>query len=171
MQAGGTTRRTEFHLRTLLCLTAVFVAAGTGSARAQELPPRPAADASDRTPSVLDGVFSAEQAARGKLTFRRVCAACHTSREFTGNFFLLTWRGRSVGDLFKTLRRTMPYDRPGSLRGAEYVEVIAYILERNGYPSGETELAAKQELLEQIHIQDPIPETGSGSASARGRNP
>lgn len=128
--------------------------------------PAPAAPTDDDTAaSVLDGVFGEEQAARGEATFRRICAACHSSREFSGSAFTFAWTGRSVGDLYENLKTTMPYDRPGSLRAAEYLDVIAYILKRNGYPAGETELAGTVEELERIRIRQP--EDRSAGSSER----
>lgn len=105
------------------------------------------------TRSVLDGVYSKPQAATGKETFLNICSACHTSGQFRGETFQRAWDGRSVDDLFQLLRTTMPQDDPGGLSSGEYVGVIAYILELNGFPAGSTQLPTDAAALRQIRVE------------------
>lgn len=56
--------------------------------------------------------------------------------------FQFEWERRTVGDLLRHVSRTMPDDDPGSLTPAQYLDVIAYILEMNDFPAGTTELTA-----------------------------
>lgn len=102
--------------------------------------------------SVGDGVFTEEQASRGEATFRRVCAACHDTGEFTGGRFRLTWVGQSAGDLFDTIATLMPEGDPGSLRPAQYAALVAYLLQLNGYPAGEAALPASLPALQALEI-------------------
>ena len=102
--------------------------------------------------SVLDGVFTPAQASRGEGTFRRVCAACHDTGEFSGGRFRLTWVGRTTGDLFDTISTLMPEGDPGSLSPAEYASVVAYLLHLNGYPAGEAPLPANLSALSGMEI-------------------
>lgn len=102
--------------------------------------------------SVAEGVFSAAQASRGEQTFRQVCAACHDTGEFSGGRFRLTWVGQTAGDLFDTIATLMPEGDPGSLRPAEYAAVVAYLLQLNGYPAGETDLSASMQELRGMEI-------------------
>ena len=44
-----------------------------------------------------------------------------------------------MAELFGRIR-TMPLGEAGSLSGPEYLELLAYILQSNGYPSGKDEL-------------------------------
>ena len=102
--------------------------------------------------SVLDGVFTEAQASRGEATFRRVCSACHDTGEFTGGRFRLTWVGQSAGDLFDTIATLMPEGDPGSLTPAQYAAVVAYLLQVNGYPAGETDLPTSLSALRGLEI-------------------
>ena len=102
--------------------------------------------------SVADGVFTAAQVARGERTFREVCAACHDTVEFSGGRFRFTWVGLTAGDLFDTISTLMPEGDPGSLSPAQYASVVAYLLDLNGYPAGETPLPASLSALQALEI-------------------
>jgi hypothetical protein len=56
-----------------------------------------------------------------------------------GESFRAIWGGRSVRELFDTAK-TMPPANPGSLTDATYTNIVAYILQVNGYAAGETPL-------------------------------
>ncbi len=90
----------------------------------------------EETISVLDSVFTAEQADRGDQIFMRVCLDCHLPEEFSDAGYLYSWEGQLVADLIGYVQTNMPEDNPGSLRYAEYLDVMAYILKLNGIPSG-----------------------------------
>ena len=102
--------------------------------------------------TVLDGVFTADQVSRGERTFREVCAACHDTVEFSGGRFRFTWVGLTAGDLFDTISTLMPEGDPGGLSPAEYASVVAYLLDLNGYPAGETPLPANLSALQALEI-------------------
>ena len=110
------------------------------------------AQSGDVAASVLDGVFTADQASRGARTFERVCKECHDTSEFSGRRFRLSWVGRTTGDLFDTIATLMPEGDPGSLSPHEYVSVVAYLLELNGYPAGESALPPDLGVLRQMAI-------------------
>ncbi len=92
------------------------------------------------------GLYTAAQASRGRDIYRAHCAVCHGSRlddgvavALVGPDFLGQWGtpARSLDDLFFILRTTMPRPAAGSLAKDEYVDVLAYILERNELSAGE----------------------------------
>jgi S-disulfanyl-L-cysteine oxidoreductase SoxD len=105
--------------------------------------------------SVLDGVFTSDQAKRGGDTFRKVCAACHTLAEHSGRKFTAKWDGTSVGELFDLISNTMPDGNPGSLTPEEYSNVIAFMLKETGYPEGKEELPADSAALMKVRIEPP----------------
>ena len=105
--------------------------------------------------SVLDGVFTARQAARGETAFRQVCSACHSITEFRGRTFSLVWGGSTVGDLFQSISTLMPKDDPGNLSPEDYSAIISYMLRENGYPAGEEDLPADASALSHIRIVAP----------------
>src|SRR5450432_1976055 len=90
--------------------------------------------ASSRT--AKEGVYTKEQAGRGQAVYREECAKCHAenltggdgSPELTGPDFLKRWDGKTVGDLFEFVRKTMPTDDPGHLSMRQYSDLAAFLL-------------------------------------------
>lgn len=117
----------------------------------------PSADAS-AAPVAL---YTEEQARRGQRAFRRVCSDCHYTSEFKGPVFTDAWARRTARDFYRELRRTMPDDNPGGLPRQTYVDVMAYILELNGYPAGSDELPPDDAILGSFRLTPPAgPEPG-----------
>ena len=112
------------------------------------------------------GVYSEAQRMRGEKVYMATCAGCHGATlagrasltngvpPLTGDDFLDEWTGRSVGELFDTIRTTMPKGRPGQLMPQEYTDVTAYILSRNAFPAGPSELVGEVAALKAIPIDD-----------------
>ncbi len=83
--------------------------------------------------------FTADQAAAGRATFEQNCAQCHgpTLRQLpsailAGPEFVAKWGERTTAELLALAGATMPPDRPGALSQAEYLGVMAYLLQSNG---------------------------------------
>jgi mono/diheme cytochrome c family protein len=110
--------------------------------------------------NVWDGVFTADQAAQGKVLFEAKCATCHgsdlTGEEMapplSGAVFLGNWSGVAVGDLFTRIHTTMPGNDPGSLNNAETAQVLSYILSFNKFPAGAAPLPTDDTALGAIAI-------------------
>ena len=108
--------------------------------------PVPAA-AQDRT--VNDGVYTDQQATRGRAAYRAQCSACHATNLFGGEMapglkgsgFIGGWSGATLWELADFTQATMPQDAPGRLSVQELNDVIAYVLQENDYPTGSEELA------------------------------
>jgi hypothetical protein len=49
----------------------------------------------------------------------------------------------------------MPYDNPASLTLDEYLDVVAFVLQRNGYPAGESALVADASVIDPVLLDDP----------------
>jgi hypothetical protein len=113
-------------------------------------------DSASTAPSIMSGVFNAEQVARGRASHRAQCSSCHGAEDYTGEAFAQAWKGQTVFDFMDLIRQTMPEDSPGKLPLAEYVDIVAYVLNLNGYPQGEAELPADEGVLKRIKI-DTIP--------------
>jgi mono/diheme cytochrome c family protein len=103
--------------------------------------------------SVLDGVFTAEQAARGRQIFQRVCTSCHTVTEHTGRKFEGKWADSTLGELFDVISTTMPEGNPGSLNPDEYASIIAFVLKETGYPEGAGELPSDGAVLMKVRVE------------------
>jgi mono/diheme cytochrome c family protein len=102
--------------------------------------------------TTLDGVYTEAQAERGAQVVEQICRECHEDEEFVGAF-IRSWAGASVAALYDDIYSLMPEDQPGSLPPQQYADVIAYILQLNGLPPGETELGIARESLERVLIE------------------
>jgi cytochrome c553 len=131
----------------LVGLACLWLTAGAGAAA---LSGRRPAQAATATSTLWSGVFSAAQAKRGLLEYARSCEHCH-GPSLTGNptdevpslvadGFMFHWKGRTVQDLYARLSKSMPSDAPGSLDAGTYLDLVAYLLEANGFPSGQQDL-------------------------------
>ena len=116
--------------------------------------------AAEASRSISDGIYSAEQVARGKKSYAKECADCHGEKlegidkapALTGETFAKNWTGKSVFKLIDQTRRTMPPDDPATYTRELCTDVAAYILSENGYPTGKTDLAPNAPDLRQILI-------------------
>lgn len=120
-----------------------------------------AATAATATRSVWEGVYSVEQAARGKQAYLSQCVICHgetllggeDTRPLVDKEFLDLWNGKTMGELVEATRKSMPKFNPGSLSRRQTTDMIAYILSENGFPAGEHELKSSLTILNQITIE------------------
>jgi hypothetical protein len=94
--------------------------------------------------SVLDGVYTDAQVTRGELAYTKTCAECHDlsfdGTPVEGEGFIDNWREFPLQTLYDFISTTMPQDSPGELSKDSYRDVLAYILRRNGYPKGQSDL-------------------------------
>lgn len=110
--------------------------------------------------TVWDGVFTAEQAAQGKVLFEAKCAMCHgvdlngaeMAPALSGAGFISNWSGVSVAELATRIHTSMPANDPGSLTNQQVALAIAYILSFNQFPAGATALPAEDVAQGQINI-------------------
>ena len=133
-----------------------LVVAWLGMGAAHPPSPAPLPGAAADTASVLDGVFTAGQAERGKDVFDVTCMRCHALADFTTGPHAPTKKWTSVGALFAAVSTRMPFDDPGSLSYPEYAAVVSYILQQNGYPAKDAELSTDTRKLLLIRIV-PLP--------------
>ena len=71
--------------------------------------------------------------------------------------FMRQWNGRTLAELFEQVRRSMPADDRGTLTPRAYTDVVAFVLESNGFPAGPSDLPEKAEELAAITIERPKP--------------
>ena len=101
-----------------------------------------------------DGWFQPAQASAGHQTFNNYCAQCH-SPELTGaagpalvgQSFLSQWSKKPLSDLYAYEHQNMPATNPGSVPADQLWKITAYILQKNGFPSGSTDVAANASRL------------------------
>ena len=109
-------------------------------------------DDPDPTSPALPAYYSADQATRGEGFFRETCLSCHASSEFRGSSFERQWRGRTVRDLYGEIAYSMPDDNPGGLPARTYTDIVAYLLELNGYPPGTAELTPDRNAMRALTL-------------------
>ena len=117
------------------------------------------------TKSVWDGVYSSEQAVRGKKLYIDSCSSCHKeglqgadlAPALKGEDFVLRWAGFSMQDMFNTISTTMPSDDPGKLSPQVNVDIVAYVLQVNKFPAGHDELKPDAPSLKGIAITPKAP--------------
>jgi mono/diheme cytochrome c family protein len=94
-------------------------------------------------------VFTAQQAAAGRIDYAKQCASCHMP-DLSGNIeipplagkaFIDTWGARTTKDFFDYLSAAMPYGAP-SLSVESYLAITAYIFQSNGAVAGSDALSA-----------------------------
>ena len=122
---------------------------------------RPSVRAQETSKSVWDGVYTQEQADRGKQLYSDACASCHgpelTGGEMApplvGGDFQSDWNGLSLGDLFERIRVSMPQNAPGSLSAQQNADVLAFMLAQNKFPVGTTEMGKDAMMLKGIKFE------------------
>jgi mono/diheme cytochrome c family protein len=89
--------------------------------------------------------FTKAQQNAGGTAFEKTCAPCHGMQleggagpPLTGrNFKILSTKvGATVSDIFTYMSMNMPMNNPASLSHEQYVDIMAFILSKNGYHAG-----------------------------------
>jgi S-disulfanyl-L-cysteine oxidoreductase SoxD len=127
---------------------------------------------------VWDGVYTKSQATRGEPLYRQYCGNCHGPElqgrpdfppppasvpggfrgwvfgtpPLKGATFISNWTDLSLADVFERNRISMPQNAPGSLSRQQNADILAYILQENGYAPGNGELGLTKEALDTIRI-------------------
>jgi len=113
--------------------------------------------------TTADGVYSAAQAARGQKIYTDSCASCHgddlsgggQTPALAGKDFNVDWIDLALSDLFDRTRGTMPADKPGTLKPEQAADVIAFLLQKAGFPTGQAELPVDAATLKGIKFVSP----------------
>ena len=110
-------------------------------------------------PPIWNGVYTSAQAGRGAMVFQNHCAECHhddlsggEGPALVGNSFMVKWEMSSVERLFHKIRDTMPEANAGNVTDAQKLDVVAFILQQNGYPAGTTELSNVKTAMAAIRM-------------------
>jgi mono/diheme cytochrome c family protein len=110
--------------------------------------------------SVWDGVYTSEQANRGKALYGKECASCHGATldgtgqapPLAGADFKSNWNGQTVDDLFEKIQTSMPADQPGRLSREQNADILAFLLSSNGFPAGQKDLPTDAAALAKIRF-------------------
>jgi len=94
--------------------------------------------------------YTSAQAQQGEVIYKRSCTACHGINlndggfgpPLVGDLFYGMWGGRIIDQLFQYIKEKMPLGAPGSLTEKETLELIAYLLKKQGIAASAQPLAA-----------------------------
>ncbi len=102
-----------------------------------------AATPSSRAGSTVAGWYSAQQAAQGAALFKAKCVVCHGANlqggagpPLAGSQFFLRYSGKPLSALWSIVHTQMPLNAPGTLSEAQSLAIVAFILQKNGFPAG-----------------------------------
>ena len=117
--------------------------------------------------TVWDGVYTAAQAARGQSVYntsgavpRSACSDCH-SEDLTGARgpalagapFMDSWSEDNLSSLFTMIKTDMPRNDRGTLSDTQYLDIVAYIFQVNGFPAGTEELPLDTDAQKSLQIE------------------
>jgi cytochrome c len=158
-------------------LVVFFVFVGSGFSRTDVGPGFSRTAAAQAPRSIKSGVYTVDQARRGRDHYRKRCVLCHLDngqgrgnepeivgqsleREgdaeapaVAGEPFLTKWNGKTAAALYDVMRTTMPVGAAGTLSAQDYAEVLAYLFELSKLPAGQQELSAAPDQLSLITIE------------------
>ena len=140
----------EGHLKFFSLLAISISIAFTIPLHAQQAPEK----------KIWDGVFTSNQATRGKSAFETNCSRCHNvaligserGPAIKGAAFLSHWEKDNLGGIFIKIRDTMPQGNSGTVTDDVKIDILSYILQQNGFPAGNDELKANLSSLEDVSL-------------------
>lgn len=97
-----------------------------------------------------DGIYSKAQADAAKPRFDKLCSQCHAftvaakkqekDLPLGDEPFLKKWEGRSLDELLTLIVTTMPNDGSAVINDEEALNLLAYVLQQNGFAPGKAPL-------------------------------
>jgi mono/diheme cytochrome c family protein len=115
--------------------------------------------------SVWDGVYTDAQAKRGEALFNQNCVSCHgpalegdgEAPPLSGGGPFWAWSGKPLTALFDEIHKEMPHNRPGTLSPEASADLLAYVLQFDKFPAGDSELPHDAAALNQIRYESKKP--------------
>jgi mono/diheme cytochrome c family protein len=135
----------------------VLLAAGllAGGASVSLIAGTPPGNTAQQTPAgkaTQTGWYTPAQANQGQELFNTYCAECHRpdltgamGPALIGKRFISKWK--TLGELYNFAHTKMPATEPGSVPDAKLVKITAFILSKNGFPSGNVPLEPGGEMM------------------------
>ena len=100
--------------------------------------------------NIWDGIYTDQQAAQGQTFYAAACTECH-GKQLEGSpdegfpalaapSFMVEWNGQTMADLVRHIHARLGAN-PGDMDRDTAVVLAAFILNRNGVPSGKAPLS------------------------------
>jgi polar amino acid transport system substrate-binding protein len=112
-----------------------------------------------RASADVPALYTSAQADEGGYIFTHRCAECHGSQleglsapPLKGPDFRRPGRLRDAQTLLTFIFLYMPRGKPASLTPEEYSDIVAFILQQNGFPAGTSELSADTPGLKDLDL-------------------
>lgn len=106
------------------------------------------------TTNIWTGIYTDAQATQGRKYYAAGCSECHGDQlegdpgqgfpAVAAPSFMVEWNGQTMADLVRHIH-TAPNDKPGDMDPTTAVVLAAFILSRNGVPSGTIPLSTNAE--------------------------
>ncbi len=110
--------------------------------------------------SAAPALYTKAQAATGFAKFIGNCAMCHGAHlegrsgpSLKGPNWASAKADYTVGEVFTVVSQQMPANDPGSLEKSDYVNIMAYLLQQNGYPAGDAMLNFDQAASSTVKLR------------------
>jgi alcohol dehydrogenase (cytochrome c) len=109
----------------------------------------------------LEGVYTEQQAALGKLHYDKHCGECHHlalrgtghGSELAGPSFLAKWGNETIATLETLIQKEMPAGAPDSLKPSVNTAITAHILRVNGAAAGSVAFGANSAQAIGVAVQ------------------
>jgi mono/diheme cytochrome c family protein len=118
-----------------------------GALLASNTPNAPAPKAEAASAGTGAKLYTSAQADKGKADYADNCALCHgdtlagrAGPALKGKHFANPAANFHVGDIFTIVSQNMPATQPASLDPKMYADIMAFLLQENGFPAGDKEL-------------------------------
>ncbi len=106
------------------------------------------------------GVYSRAQATRGAALYADNCSYCHLvdlsggdlAPALTGPSFTARWTGKPLNEVFDYTRTAMPLNSPGGLSLQQNADILAFLLQKAGFPAGPADLPARSQALGAVRL-------------------
>lgn len=122
--------------------------------------------------ATADDWYSADQATQGEALFKQKCAVCHGANlqggagpALAGAQFFLRYHGQPLSALWATIHTQMPLNAPGTLSPTQSLALVAFILQKNGFPAGPSPIVGHYDVTRIIPAAAPGT-TGAAQAPA-----
>ena len=128
-------------------------------------------------PASSTASFTLAQAQSGRDLYARECASCHRpdlggsgeAPALMGANFMSAWGDLTPADLFTRIRGSMPPGQAGSLSEAEYLGIVAHVLQSNGARPGPQALTASVNVpFKAVATGTPTPAAAAPAPQAAG---
>jgi S-disulfanyl-L-cysteine oxidoreductase SoxD len=121
-------------------------------------------------------LYTNTQAQQGATIYRNQCAACHGAElegavgpALTGTAFrqMAAAEHLTPKTLLDVISQTMPTTAPGVLKPEDYASLVAYILQRSGYPAGDQTLKKGSANLDSLDLSLDLTKDAAGASASQ----